>query len=97
MLDNPAQDLVEEIATLGGEKALILRDASTGYFFAVVTEEGELRGSSGDNAGSAEDFLSELERRIADKGSLYIVQFRKNETFHYSYTLGNDAWILDPI
>ncbi len=96
MLDNPAQDLVDEIATLGGEKALILRGASAGYFFAAVTEEGELLGGNGDSAGSAENFLSELENRIADKGSLYIVQFRKNETFHYSYTIGNDTWVLDP-
>ena len=91
ILDDSAQDLIDEIASISGDKALVLRGVGTEIRFATLNEAGKLL-----DGGHVETFKDALETGITHGGMLYIIQFRKNETFHYAYRLGSESWELEP-
>ena len=91
ILDDLTQELIDEIASISGDKALVLRRAGSDLCFATLTEGGDLL-----EAGEIDTFKNALETGITQGGNLYIIQFRKNETFHYAYQLGNESWDLEP-
>ena len=91
ILDDSAQDLIDEIASISGDKALVLRGVGTTLCFATLNEAGKLL-----DVGNVETFKDALETGIMHGGMLHIIQFRKNETFHYAYRLGSESWELEP-